>query len=211
MDLFEWAWILELLSCLRYEDGHLYWTKTVGQRAKAGKKAGTLSCDGYWRIKYHGKIIRAHILIWSMHNGPVPDGFQIDHYNRIKDDNRNSNLWLLTPRQNVLNSGVREDSSSGFKGVQICNDKWVSKLYYFEYYYGGLHENKKDAALAYDKLILDLGIEWFAFLNFSIFQKENGKWWYKEIGPFDTREEAETIKVLLMKPYGIIDGIRIDI
>lgn len=43
---------------------------------------------------------RIHRIIWISVNGVVPDGYCIDHINNDKQDNRLSNLQLLTPTEN---------------------------------------------------------------------------------------------------------------
>ena len=47
-----------------------------------GYRNAVLPNDGRWRT------FKAHRLMWEWHNGPIPDGFQIDHINGVKDDNR---------------------------------------------------------------------------------------------------------------------------
>lgn len=51
------------------------------------KKAGT------WRM--------AHVLVWESVHGPVPDGFELNHINGVKDDNRIANLELVTRGGNL--------------------------------------------------------------------------------------------------------------
>jgi len=46
----------------------------------------------------------AHRFIWECFNGVIPDGKEIDHINNKKDDNRLSNLQLLTRQQNCKKS-----------------------------------------------------------------------------------------------------------
>ena len=40
---------------------------------------GAISSHGYGAFKYEGRIWRAHILSWTMQNGPVPDGLELLH------------------------------------------------------------------------------------------------------------------------------------
>lgn len=58
----------------------------------------------------------AHRLAWMIVNGKFPD-FEIDHINRVRDDNRISNLREATSSQNGYNTKIREDNSSGIRGV----------------------------------------------------------------------------------------------
>src|SRR5437879_4118875 len=45
------------------------------------------------------------------------DGFDTDHINNDKLDNRRENLRICTASQNMQNKDIRSDSTSGFKGV----------------------------------------------------------------------------------------------
>ena len=46
----------------------------------------------------------AHRIIWERVHGPIPEGMQINHINGIKNDNRISNLELVTPSQNSVHA-----------------------------------------------------------------------------------------------------------
>lgn len=47
------------------------------------------------------------------------DGFEIDHINRNRLDNRKQNLRHVTKSQNRMNTPVRADSKTGVKGVTL--------------------------------------------------------------------------------------------
>lgn len=64
--------------------------------------------DGYLRVyvgvpTHPGASLRAlaHRVVWAFHNGPIPEGMEINHKNGIRDDNRLENLEILTPSANV--------------------------------------------------------------------------------------------------------------
>lgn len=44
---------------------------------------------------------KVHRIIWKLHHGDIPRGYEIDHINMDKSDNRIENLRLLTHRNNI--------------------------------------------------------------------------------------------------------------
>jgi hypothetical protein len=99
--------------------GVLIWKKSKGA-VKSGVKAGTLHQKGYIAIILDGKRYLSHRLIWLYVYGELPD-CEIDHINKIKNDNRIENLRLATKYENLKNTTIRKDNSTGFKGVHFSN------------------------------------------------------------------------------------------
>lgn len=57
----------------------------------------------------------------------TPDGMDTDHIDNTNDlDNHSSNLRVCTRSENLMNQGVRSNSTSGFKGVSFNkrDKKW---------------------------------------------------------------------------------------
>lgn len=77
-------------------------------RKRNGAVAGSIEACGYRVIRVDGQLYKAHRIAWVMTAGAIPAGFQIDHINRIKADNRLSNLRLATPAQNNANCSHRK-------------------------------------------------------------------------------------------------------
>lgn len=79
--------------------------------------------------------------------------FEVDHINGDKLDNRRENLRVVTKSQNQWNR-KKQKGSSQYKGVywnKRCN-KWFAQIQYKgKFHYLGLHEDEKDAALAYQE------------------------------------------------------------
>jgi len=82
----------------------------------AGREAGTLHHSGYRRIRIDGQFFSAHRVIWLHVHGRWPRD-QIDHINRIKDDNRLANLREATLWQNMRNKHRYRNNRSGVPGV----------------------------------------------------------------------------------------------
>jgi hypothetical protein len=60
---------------------------------------------GWIRVRIKGKNYGVHRIAWKMFYGEDPPlHLQIDHINRVRSDNRISNLRVVTPQENVKNS-----------------------------------------------------------------------------------------------------------
>lgn len=101
-----------------YMDGSdLRWRNPSSNRVKQSDRVGTRRKDGYIQVKLEGKDNLAHRIVWEMHNGPIPDGMQIDHINHIRDDNRIENLRIVSNLANGMNQGMPKNNKSGVTGV----------------------------------------------------------------------------------------------
>lgn len=123
---------IDRLKCvLRYDEmsGHFFWLVHKSPRSKIGDKAGQYESGGYIRIKIDGVDYLAHRLAWLYTHGSWPES-EIDHANRVRDDNRISNLREATPTQNKQNIGMKKNNKSGFIGVSWDknNNKWKAKI-----------------------------------------------------------------------------------
>lgn len=83
---------------------------------RVGKVAGCVDKEGYHGIRMFSVNYRAHRLAWLYVYGEWPSG-RIDHKNRVRNDNRISNLRLATPSQNGFNQAAKPNTASGLKGV----------------------------------------------------------------------------------------------
>lgn len=54
------------------------------------------------------KMFSIHRLVYETFNGPIPEGYEIDHVNTIRDDNRLSNLRVVTRKGNMANQITAE-------------------------------------------------------------------------------------------------------
>ena len=113
-------------SGLIYEPstGYFYRTKNPN------KKIGSLSKVGYIVFSYKKKVYYAHRVAWEITHGISPSK-HIDHINRIKTDNRISNLRLADDLLNNRNRvAPNKNGSSGFIGVTKPNhtSKWVASI-----------------------------------------------------------------------------------
>lgn len=107
----------------------LAWVSVNGRQS--GTEAGTPS-NGYLAARIDYKQYKVHRIIWEMMNGPIPDGYQIDHIDGNRMNNVLSNLRLATPSQQVMNRGLFKNNTSGYKGVSKCSGKhrkgWIASI-----------------------------------------------------------------------------------
>lgn len=81
--------------------------------------------NGGYAVRGCPKRILMHRLI-----AKTPDGFDTDHINRNKLDNRKANLRVVSRSQNLLNVNPRKDNKSGYVGIfwNSKNKNWRSTI-----------------------------------------------------------------------------------
>jgi hypothetical protein len=133
------------------QTGHLIWKVNAARRRKPGEIAGCKSPEGRILVGVHGRLYKAHRIIWAMQTGEWPDK-QIDHINEDPSDNRWVNLRLATKAQNMRNVTRIKSNTSGYKGVgwSKAANKWRAYIRADGVnYHLGLFQTKEEAAAAY--------------------------------------------------------------
>lgn len=141
-----------------YKDGNLIRNQKIS--------GGYDKSSGYYKVKIKGKSYLLHRIIFMYHYGYVP--VYIDHIDKNKLNNKIENLRECKKKCfNAVNSFVRSDSSSNFKGVawHKSSKKWQSSVFKDgKRHYLGLFIDPVEAAKAYNKKAQELFGE-FAHLN----------------------------------------------
>lgn len=154
----------KLKSLLDYNKntGVFIWKIAESKRIKIGQVAGGINSCDYVAIKICNQTYLAHRLVFLYEFGEMPAD-QIDHVNRVRNDNRLCNLRQCTSSQNRVNSTKRRDNKSGYKGVHWfkTGQKWRSVI---KSEHIGLFSSKDEAALAYNERAKELFGE-YAHLN----------------------------------------------
>lgn len=117
------------LSIFNYKNGVLTWAINPSSKVFAGDVAGTI-VDGYVKVMYKKRSYGAHRIVWEMHKGKIPYGFEVDHINHIRSDNRIENLRIVSRSENMLNKSIYSTNKSGVVGVSWNNKrgKWIAQI-----------------------------------------------------------------------------------
>lgn len=103
------------------ETGILSW-RHGGNGWCAGPCAPKPNRGGYKMVHHKGCYYSQHSVAWALMTGAWPTA-EIDHINRVKHDNRWSNLREASPGQNQGNRGPHRGNKSGYRGVAWVADK----------------------------------------------------------------------------------------
>lgn len=142
-----------LKELFNLEDGKLI-RKKAAAKAKAGTSSTAKDRDGYLVVGVDGKLYRAHRMVWLYIHGSLPENCDIDHINRVKDDNRPENLRAISHAENLQNKTRYKNNRTGFKGVWRSNQtgKFVAVIEHMgKRYHIGCFEAPEDASIAYEE------------------------------------------------------------
>ena len=79
---------------------------------------GRYNEDGYRVVKIKGRYFTVHRIVWLLNTGDFPDK-EIDHINRVRDDNRIENLRCVDRLTNVLNRTQKPNPDTGVVGIYL--------------------------------------------------------------------------------------------
>jgi len=120
----------ELRRILHYDARRGVWRWRVSRgTAGKGSVAGCIQSDGYRHICINGKQYKSSRLAWFYIRGYFPEN-QVDHINRVRDDDRWENLREVSQQCNNRNCGIRKDNASGIRGVSWYKQtgKWLVQV-----------------------------------------------------------------------------------
>ena len=83
---------------------------------------GSKNNHGYMYVCIKGKTYAVHRLVMEAFYGPCPEGMEVDHRNKRRDDNRVENLRYCSRVENAHNT-VKYERVSRVFGVHECEDK----------------------------------------------------------------------------------------
>ena len=113
-----------------------------------------ISSSGYVSYRKGNERIFLHRLVAKTQND-----FITDHINGNKLDNLRSNLRVVTNQQNVFNNGIRNDNTSGYRGVWYRKDRgrWQAEIKADGKKYSlGCYNTAAEAAVVYNRKASEL-------------------------------------------------------
>ena len=108
-----------------YKDGILYWKAMPYKRNDLiGTEAGTLDV-GRRQITINKKHYKTHRLVYLMFHGYMPK--EVDHIDNNPLNNSIENLREATRSEQLCNTRIKANNTSGFKGVSWdkSRNKWI--------------------------------------------------------------------------------------
>ncbi len=118
-----------LKSLVVYDPSTGLFERRKGRYSKAQRQTAMAKRpSGYLVLSVDKKCYAAHRLAWFYVYGTWPD--EIDHVDGDRANNRIANLRPATRTQNNVNSRLRKDNTSGFKGVSwdVGRGKWTVRV-----------------------------------------------------------------------------------
>lgn len=96
-------------------------------RSRQGDIVGWTDKHHWLRVGIDGKQYLLHRIIWLLHTGNDPFPYEIDHINRIRNDNRIDNLQLVTKQDNLKNRGLNSNNKTGYPGVSKRRNRYKAQ------------------------------------------------------------------------------------
>ena len=112
---------------------YLSYNSDTGKISRTDRKNsnGSYDKDGYLILKIKGRQYKAHRLAYFLYYKKEPDG-EIDHINRIRDDNRICNLRNVDRQTNIDNTKRFRNINTNEYGIYIDKTKGLKKKYAFK-------------------------------------------------------------------------------
>lgn len=101
----------------------------------------------------HGKNKNMLIMMHRLINN-TPIGMITDHINQNKLDNRKLNLRTTNKVINALNSKLHNTNNSGYRGIEIINNRYRVRIYKNKSIHIGCYKNIKEAINARNEAYL---------------------------------------------------------
>lgn len=157
-----------LRSIFDYSEGMLYWKEDrysgLYGSVKNASRGDPIHCsydkDGYASFRVIGSNKRLHRAIYEWHYGEIPEGLQIDHYDRDVTNNCIENLRLADRNLNGRNVSISSRNKTGTLGVRY-RERGNNAYYIAMWREDGRQRDKAFAVNKYgDKRAKELAIQY---------------------------------------------------
>jgi len=129
-------------TLFKYKDGREKWNVRVF-RLHNGYPCVFIGSRKNKRANYF-----VHNIISLCYLGEKPNGYQTDHINSIRADNRLENLQYITPQQNTQKRKTM--NGRNVKGYTLKNGKYVAKITVdYKKFYLGSYDTEEEARQAF--------------------------------------------------------------
>ena len=109
------------------ETGIFTWLVSPARGVFVGDVAGSGNGEGYIRIRIQGTTYNASRLAFLYVEGYVPENL-VDHEDRVRDNNKWSNLREASSSCNSRNRTISSCNTSGVTGVSCNSGGWVARI-----------------------------------------------------------------------------------
>lgn len=116
-----------LRLCASSRSGLAWKAKPPRTRISVDSVAGSLTHEGYWRVKCNGQECRVHRIVFYLATGVDPEGLEVDHIDRDRSNNDPANLRLASPSLQQRNRGKQRGSTSRYRGVCLQGSRWAAR------------------------------------------------------------------------------------
>lgn len=130
--------------------GIFYWIVCYRKPWRNGQPAHHIMSNGYLYIKADNRNHSCSRLVWQIIKGEIPQGLEIDHIDRNKENNQITNLRIVTRAENLLNRKFKPNTC-GVTGVSLHNKTGLFRARYRDK--TTYHKTLDEAALSYKNLI----------------------------------------------------------
>lgn len=133
--------------------GLFCWKKKLCKSTALFAPLTAINTTGYRSIRIYGRLYQQHRLAFLYMLGRMPASC-VDHINMDGSDNRWVNIRECTKAQNGMNTRIRGNNKSGYKGVTFYKptSKWMACIKAEgKTIYLGYHLTPEEASKAYEK------------------------------------------------------------
>lgn len=107
------------LTCLRWKEVAVTGRGARRSARQHGDVAGTLNSNGYYVVNRGASRKLVHHLILELEGSVIPRNKEVDHENRIRTDNRRTNLRVVPRVVNARNHTRNSNNRTGITGVHL--------------------------------------------------------------------------------------------